>query len=304
MAQKTIILTPAGLTVPDVISGGYPTYLMPDNLVSRCIIPCEGGVPADFTSMSSVELIILTENTGNLYLRAGSNRFDVQTPGILQTSTSSYAAYAGGTADNKTKFIALPSTMWSSLANINAADVMNFVVDRDAVDVLDTYSADLNIIGIRIVYIVGYIAGPHYCNQTDLEYKLSTATLAALTNDTANATTPNANVLELILSNVDATIDAEVGEIYEVPFDPTPDIIKRIAIDLAVYECFQRRPVNIEMPKMWQEARDKAMKQLEAISDMLLQLPATATIGSTKSAIVANDLLIDFNDTNNPMSDF
>jgi phage gp36-like protein len=300
MATKTIILTPSGLTVPDVSSGAYPTYPMPNDSITRCIIPWEGGVPADFYAMSSLELIILTQNAGNLYLRGGSTRFDAATPGVVGTSTSAYAAYAGGTADSKSKFIALLATSYSGLAAIHPADVLNFVIDRDAVDALDTYAADLNVIGLRVIYTTGYVAGTHYCNQTDLEYKLSTATVAQLGNDTANAAAPDANVIEQLLSNVDATIDALAGQVYTVPFTTTPAIIKRIAIDLACYELFQRRPVNMDMPKSWQSARDAAMKQLEAVSNMLLRLPDTALVASAESAMEAGDWAkIDFSNENN-----
>jgi hypothetical protein len=91
-----------------------------------------------------------------------------------------------------------------------------------------------------------------------------------------------------------------------VPFTTIPDIIKRIEIDLACYEVMQRRPVNMDMPKEWQTARDAAMKQLEAISNMLLYLPDTATVASAESAINTDNAIgqVSFTDSNNPMSDY
>lgn len=305
MALKTVILTPAGLTIPDLTSGAYPTYPMPDSLLTRCIIPWEGGVPADFSSMSSIELVILTEHAGNLYLRGGATRFDTATPGVVDTSTSAYAAYAGGTADSKSKFITLLATSYSSLADINPNDVLNFIVDRDATDALDTYAADLNVLGLRIIYVVGYVAGTHYCTQTDMEYKISTATLAQLANDTANAAAADTNVIESILTDVDAVIDSYAGKVYTVPFTTVPDIIRDIAVDLACYKAMQRRPVNMEMPKSWQTAYDDTMKQLEAISKLEIHLPDTATIASAQSSMeVGNSARIDFNDEDNSEYNF
>jgi hypothetical protein len=56
----------------------------------------------------------------------------------------------------------------------------------------------------------------------------------------------------------------------------------------------------MDMPKGWQSAHDKAMKQLEAISNMLLRLPATATIASAESnMVVGNTERIDFFNSNN-----
>jgi len=306
MATKTVILTPSGLTVPDVSSGAYPTYPMPNDSITRCIIPWEGGVPADFYAMSSLELIILTQNAGNLRLRGGATRFDAATPGVVGTSTSAYAQYAGGTADSKSKFIALLATSYSGLADINASDVLNFVVDRDAVDALDTYEADLNVIGLRVIYTTGYVAGTHYCSQTDMEYRISTLTLAQLTNDTANATTPNANVIEQILVDVDAGIDAKCGILYTVPFTTVPDLIKDIATDLACFKAMQRRPVNMEIPKAWIEINKDAMQQLQDIGEGKVNLPTTATMATTVSDFTNAETtpLVDFNDTDNGMYEF
>jgi phage gp36-like protein len=111
-------------------------------------------------------------------------------------------------------------------------------------------------------------------------------------------------VVESILANVDATINALAGQVYTVPFTTIPDIIKRIEIDLACYEIMQRRPVNMEMPKEWQTAHDGAMKLLEAISNMLVYLPDTAVIASAESAINTDNATdqITFMDEDNPMS--
>lgn len=308
MATKTIILAPSGITVPDIATDAYPTYPMPNDAASSCIVPWIGGVPADYSAMVSVEAIILTEHAGNLYLRGRTTRFDSAIPGPVDSSASAYAAYAGGTADSDSKFITLLSTMWSSLADINAGDVFNFIIDRDASNVLDTYETDLNVIGLRIIYTTGYVAGTHYCNQTDLEYRITTRTLAQLTNDTANATTPDANVLELILTNVDAIIDSKAGQVYTVPFTTVPDIIKNIAISLACYQVFQRRPVNMAMPKDWETAYKDASQQLEDISNMLLRLPDTALIASSESSMNTSDAVakISFTDASadNLMQDY
>lgn len=163
-----------------------------------------------------------------------------------------------------------------------------------------TASGD-NILSGTLFEVVVYAATPpaatYYCTQTDLENRISSVTLAQLTSDTANSTTPDATVIATILARVNAVIDAKAGQVYTVPFTTVPDIIKQIAISLAVYDSFQRRPTNIEMPKMWQTERDTALKTLEDISNMLVSMPDTATIASAESSmVVGNSLRIDFND--------
>lgn len=148
----------------------------------------------------------------------------------------------------------------------------------------------------------------HYCSQTDVERRISTLTLAQLTSDTANSTTPNATIVDAILGRVDALIDARVGQVYTVPFTTVPDIIKRLAVDLACYEVFQRRPINMAMPRDWQTAYENAMKELEAISNQERLLPTTATVASQEADIDVSYAIdkIDFtdNDIDNPMQTF
>ena len=302
--MKTVILTPSGATISDFTSGSYPTYPAPNNSQTRIICPWEGGVASDFLTMSSIELIILSENAGNLYLQGGASRFDLATLSAIATSSSGFAAYAGGAADSKLKFITLPSTSWSSLAAINASDSVNIIIDRDATNVLDTYEHDLNVVGVRIKYNAGAAPGSHYCTQTDLENRISPLTLAQLTNDTAGATSADASVLDSILALVDAQIDGKAGQVYTVPFSPVPNIIRRIAVAMSCYFCFQRRPVNMDMPKDWQVAYDNAIKILEDVSNLLVYLPDTATLSSTQADMntLTDNPVVDFFNSDSPMS--
>ena len=305
MATRTITLTPSGATVPDTGSSAYLTYPMPDGGLTRCIIPLGGGVPSDFYAISSVRLIIRSAATGNLYLRAGCTRFDMANEGAVESVTGTYAAYAGGAGTGGSEFITLPATMYA-LTALHAGDALNLVIDRDATSALDTYNTDLDVIGISFTYTTGFGAGSHYCSQSDLEYKISTLTVAQLTNDTANATTPDANVIEQILVDVDALIDSKCGILYTVPFTTVPGLIKDIATDLACFKAMQRRPVNMGMTKEWTEINKNAMQQLQDIGEGKVNLPTTATMATTVSDFTnAESLpLVDFNDSDNGMYEF
>lgn len=306
MATKTIILTPSGLTVPDVSSSGYATFPMPDSSLTRCIVPLTAGIPWDFYAISSVSLIIRSASTGNLYLRVGTTRFDIATESAVEAVTGSYAAYAGGAGTGITEFIALPSAAWSTLTDLNAGDFLNFVIDRDATSATDTYSADLDIVGIKFVYTTGWVAGTHYCSQTDMEYRIGTLALAEYTNDTVGATTPDANVVESILTDVDALIDSKCGILYTVPFTTVPDLIVDIATDLACFKAMTRKPTNVAVGKDWIQINKDCMQQLDDIGQGKVNLPTTATLATDSGVVEAleSNKLVDFNDEDNGMYEF
>ncbi len=123
---------------------------------------------------------------------------------------------------------------------------------------------------------------------------------------TSDSFLPNVSVITALILKADTKIDSLAGQVYTVPFATIPDIIKTISVDLACYFAFQRRPINIEMPKMWQTAYDYAMTQLEAISNMLLRLPDTATVASSESSIDTSNATdqVSFTDPNNLLSNY
>jgi phage gp36-like protein len=116
----------------------------------------------------------------------------------------------------------------------------------------------------------------------------------------SDAFSPNSGVITALIARADNCIEAYAGQVYTVPFPTTPDIVKEISIDLACYYAFQRRPLNMEMPKEWEDIYKSAMDKLEKISNMLLRLPATATIASAESNMqVSNTARIDFTNEDN-----
>jgi phage gp36-like protein len=305
MATKTIILTPSGITVPDASSSGYATFPMPNDSLTRCIIPLTAGVPFDFYAISSVSLIIRSASTGNLYLRAGTTRFDISAEGAVEAVTGSYVAYAGGLGTGVTEFITLPAASYA-LTDLNISDFLNFVIDRDATSATDTYEADLDIVGIKFVYTTGWAAGVHYASQTDMEYRIGTLALAEYANDTVGATTPNANVIEQILTDVDALIDSKCGILYTVPFTTVPDLITDIATDLACYKAMTRKPTNVAVGKDWIQINKDCIQQLDDIGAGKVNLPTTATLATDSGVVEALESakLVDFNDEDNGMYEF
>jgi len=190
----------------------------------------------------------------------------------------------------------------------DTAITMPSMTDVVSLEVVDTGSVKITMSGdgklssreLRI------LVSTHYCSALDLENRISRATLAQLCNDTANATIMDASVVDELLEKADVEIDAKAGQVYEVPFETTPDIVKQVAISLATHYAFHRRPTNIPLPDEWKEEFQRAIKTLDDISNMLINLPSTATISSQESDIeTAEDMkLVEFNDEDHSMYDF
>jgi phage gp36-like protein len=79
-----------------------------------------------------------------------------------------------------------------------------------------------------------------YCTQADIEGEISADDLIALTDDQETGSL-NATVLAQIIDNASGYIDARVGNIYAVPFVPTPPSVRNMAITIACYRLFRRR---------------------------------------------------------------
>lgn len=145
----------------------------------------------------------------------------------------------------------------------------------------------------------------YYCSQTDLEYRIGTTRLAELTNDTANATTPNSTIVSAMISRADRLIDSLAGQVYTVPFvigtncTTIPEVIRQLSIDLSIYFCMSRRFAQMEIPKDWQEIYKQAMEKLQGISNLLIFLDGSPTILSAEGDIVAPTQKAKFADSTN-----
>jgi phage gp36-like protein len=180
-------------------------------------------------------------------------------------------------------------------------DVVSVVV-TDINTVTITMSGDGKLTAREIDIIVS----THYCTQLDLENKIGRTNLSQLANDTTGATIASPSVLDSILSNTDAMIDAKAGQVYTIPLTMPEAKITQIAIDLAIYACMLRRPVNMAMPKEWDDAKKAADKDLEDISNELLRLSDSQTVASMEANINTDNCTdqISFTDSNNQLSKF
>ena len=142
---------------------------------------------------------------------------------------------------------------------------------------------------------------PAYCTQANVESRISTLTLAQLTNDTANATTPTAAIVTFLIGKAGEDIDSYLRNAYEFPLATTPDIIVQIAIDLTCYYAMKRRFTETAVPAEWIATKDKAFEKLKGIAEGKIELPAISRTVAMMQ-MTANDKQFDFYNDDSPTS--
>jgi phage gp36-like protein len=113
-----------------------------------------------------------------------------------------------------------------------------------------------------------------YSTQSDLEEQISQAELIELTDD-AGGGSVDVSALTRAIADADAEIDSYCGGRYTMPFSPVPVIIRKLSVDIAVYNLFSRRAV-LKIPEDRQKRYDNAIRFLRDVSKGLISLGADA----------------------------
>ncbi|MBW1916401.1 MAG: DUF1320 domain-containing protein [Deltaproteobacteria bacterium] len=100
-----------------------------------------------------------------------------------------------------------------------------------------------------------------YCSQDDLLKMIPLEELAEITSESGG--TPDAAVVAEAIAKADSEIDAYCGVQYLVPFDPVPDRVKSLSVDIALYHLYSRRSVA---PVVRRQKYEDALVQLKAIA--------------------------------------
>jgi phage gp36-like protein len=79
-----------------------------------------------------------------------------------------------------------------------------------------------------------------YCTLDDLKEKISEDILIELTDDDAAGVIDTART-DRAMADAESEIDSYCASRYRVPLDPVPGIIRKVSVDIAVYNLFQRR---------------------------------------------------------------
>ncbi len=103
-----------------------------------------------------------------------------------------------------------------------------------------------------------------YCAMEDITLRIPASFVSSLAND-AGGDEPDMATVDRAIADADSLINAHVRSRYEVPFDPAPELIKRISVDLSVYYLYQRK-YDSEMPEPVRFRYTDAMRLLASIS--------------------------------------
>jgi phage gp36-like protein len=129
-----------------------------------------------------------------------------------------------------------------------------------------------------------------YCAKSDLLLQISEAVLIQLTDDNGQGAVVD-SVITTSVSDADDEIDSYCGGRYTVPFAAAPGIIKKLSVDIAIYNLYARRK---GAPEDRKTRYDAAVRLLRDVSRGLVTLgadaPSPVTTGDTV-AVTGNDRL-------------
>lgn len=131
-----------------------------------------------------------------------------------------------------------------------------------------------------------------YCTQEDILEQLPLADLLGLTDDTGIGVV-DASVVARAIADADATIDAHCQGRYTVPLSPVPAMLRRLSVDLALYNLYSRR-AEFELPEVRRDRNQAAIRFLERVAagQILLGVstPAPTTSGNAVEVTANNRL--------------
>lgn len=108
-----------------------------------------------------------------------------------------------------------------------------------------------------------------YCTLTDILDQIEEADVIRLTDDENLGAVSEPRVSKAI-ADADAEINGYCGQRYRVPFDPVPDLVRKFAVDIAIYNLFGRRDVAPE---------DRRNRYKDAIAFLRQVASGAATLG-------------------------
>lgn len=115
-------------------------------------------LPLGYVSISSIELVIRSTKTGNLYLKFATSHVSQTTGSSPTEDVNTYTTYDGGDGDDSELIITVPAAAYNGLTSMVAYDRLNVAVYRDATNASDTYEGDLEVIGFYVNLTTGTVS--------------------------------------------------------------------------------------------------------------------------------------------------
>lgn len=112
-----------------------------------------------------------------------------------------------------------------------------------------------------------------YSTQSDLLEQLEENVLIQLTDDSGSGEV-DVSAVDRAIADADAEIDSYCGTRYTVPFSPVPVMIRKLSVDIAIYNLFSRRALDVADER--QQRYDNAIRFLRDLAKGLISLGADA----------------------------
>ena len=113
-----------------------------------------------------------------------------------------------------------------------------------------------------------------YCVQSDLLNRISEAALIQLTDKTESDEIDTVAVARAI-ADADAEIDGYCGSRHTLPFSPVPVMIRKISVDVAIYNLYGLNP-TLTVPEDIKKRYDNATRFLRDVAKGAVSLGADA----------------------------
>lgn len=124
-----------------------------------------------------------------------------------------------------------------------------------------------------------------YSTLDDMKKLLPEDAIVRLTDDEDTGSINQGRVDEAI-AQADAEIDAYLGGRYCVPLSTTPPVIKKLSVDIAIYNLYSRTLQSVPEVRAWRY--QNAMRTLADISRGLVSLGVGPAPGAAESASETN----------------
>jgi len=111
-----------------------------------------------------------------------------------------------------------------------------------------------------------------YCAKSDILEQLDEDVLIQLTDDDDVGAVDD-DVVTRAIADADAEIDSYCGTRYDVPFSSVPVMIRKVSVDIAIYNLYARRK---GAPEDRKERYDDAVSFLKGVSKGLATLGGDA----------------------------
>ena len=107
-----------------------------------------------------------------------------------------------------------------------------------------------------------------YCTETDIKRQIDWDTVVQLTDDNDSGVI-DTDILDRAIADADAEIDSYCGTKYDVPFSTVPVMIRKMSVDISIYNLYARRR---GAPEDRKERYDDAISFLKDISKGIASL--------------------------------